>query len=35
MPADIEVKTLVGHRPGNSAYVNGIGFQDNDVDILL
>ena len=35
VPADVEVKTLVGHGPGNSADVNGIGFQDNDIDFLL
>ena len=28
--ANVELKTLVSHRPGNSADVNGICFQDND-----
>jgi hypothetical protein len=35
MPTDVKVKTVVGHRPGNSADVNRIGFQDNDIDFLL
>ena len=34
VPANVEVKTLVGHGPGNSADVNRIGFQDDDIRLL-
>ena len=35
MPADVEVKTFVGRCARNAAYINRIGFQDCNLDLIL
>ena len=35
MPADVEVKALVSRRARNAADVIGIGFQNEDIDIVF
>ena len=35
MPADVEVKTLVGGGARNAADVDRVGFEDGDVDVVL
>jgi hypothetical protein len=35
MPANVELKTPVSYCPGDSADVNGIGFQDYNIDFIL
>ena len=35
MTADIEMKALVSCRARNAAHVNGIGFQNEDIDVVF